>query len=84
MKNIAFSNHAKDQMVERGASAQEVIESIHKGDRFLAKHSRIAYRHNFQYNSRWGKNFYRIKQVMPVTKEEAKEIIVVTVYTFYF
>jgi len=51
MKKVAFSNHAKEQMVERGASAQEVIESIHKGDRFLAKHSRIAYRHNFQYNS---------------------------------
>ena len=84
MKKIAFSDHANEQMVERGASAQEVIETINKGDRFSAKHRRIAYRRNFQYNSRWGENFYHIKQVMPITKEEAKEIIVVTVYTFYF
>ena len=84
MKTITFSSHAKEQMVERGASAQEVIESIHRGDKFPAKHARIAHRYNFQYNSHWGKNFYHIKQVMPVTKEEANEIIVVTVYTFYF
>jgi len=27
---------------------------------------------------------YAIKQVVPVIKEEANEIIVITVYTFYF
>ncbi|MBI4655577.1 MAG: DUF4258 domain-containing protein [Elusimicrobia bacterium] len=84
MKRITFSNHAKEQMIERGASGQEVTESIYKGDKFLVKHGRIAYRYNFQYNSHWGNSFYRIKQVMPITKEEAKEIIVVTVYAFYF
>lgn len=84
MKQITFSDHAKEQMVERGASVQEVMEAIHKGDKFSAKRGRVAYRHNFQYNSRWGGNFYHIKQVMPITKEEAKEIIIVTVYTFYF
>ncbi len=84
MKKIVFSNHAKEQMVERGVSEQEVAESIRKGDRFSAKHGRIAYRYNFQYNSLWGKKFYHIKQVMPITKEETKEIIVVTAYTFYF
>jgi hypothetical protein len=27
---------------------------------------------------------YRIKQVAPVIKEETNEIVVITVYTFYF
>jgi hypothetical protein len=45
---------------------------------------RLLYRANFQYNKYWQGKFYRIKQVAPVVKEEAYEIVVITVYTFYF
>jgi len=83
MKGIIFPEHAIKQMVERGASKEEVIQTIRNGERLPAKRGRIAYRHNFQYNSKWGNKFYHIKQVMPIIKEE-KSIIVVTVYTFYF
>lgn len=70
-------------MIERGASEKEVIEAIRKGERLPAKHNRTAYRHNFQYNNKWGNKSFRIKQVMPIVKEE-ESIIVITVYTFYF
>jgi len=83
MKHIVFSEHATKQMLERGASKEEVIQAIRSGESLPAKHGRIAYRHNFQYNSKWGNKFYHIKQVMPVVKEE-NVILVVTVYTFYF
>ena len=83
MKQIVFSEHAIKQMAERGASKKEVIQTIGDGEKLPAKHGRIAYRHNFQYNSKWGNKFYHIKQVMPVVKEE-KSIVVITVYTFYF
>jgi len=83
MKHIIFSEHAAKQMAERGASKEEVAQAIHNGERLPAKHGRIAYRHNFQYNSKWGNKFYRIKQVAPIIKEE-KSIVVITVYTFYF
>ena len=83
MKHIIFSEHAIKQMVERGASREEVIQTIRNGERIPAKHGRIAYRHNFQYNSKWGNKFYSIKQVIPIIKE-GKSIIVVTVYSFYF
>lgn len=83
MKHIIFSDHAKKQMAERGASKKEVIETIRNGENLPAKHGRIAYRHNFQYNNKWGNKFYRIKQIVPIVKEE-KSIIVITVYTFYF
>ena len=33
---------------------------------------------------KWQDKFYAIKQVAPVVKEEANEIVVITVYTFYF
>jgi hypothetical protein len=83
MKHVIFSEHALKQMLERGASREEVIQAIHHGERIPAKHSRMSYRHNFQYNGKWGNKFYRIKQVMPIVREE-KSIVVITVYVFYF
>lgn len=83
MKQIIFSDHAIKQMEERGASKEEVVQTIRDGERLAAKHGRVACRHNFQYNSKWGNKFYHIKQVMPIVKEE-NVIAVVTVFTFYF
>jgi hypothetical protein len=36
------------------------------------------------YNKIWIDTVYPIKQVAPVIVEEEKEIIVITVYTYYF
>lgn len=41
-------------------------------------------RYNFVFDRRWQRKYYPIKQVAPVIKEEDDEIIVITVYTFYF
>jgi len=41
-------------------------------------------RYNFQFNDTWQGRRYSIKQVAPVVADEPKEIVVVTVYTFYF
>jgi hypothetical protein len=48
------------------------------------KRGRLAYRKNFQYERPWGGREYAIKQVLPAVAEEADELVVVTVYTFYF
>ena len=32
----------------------------------------------------WQGKLYSVKQDAPVSKEEAREIVVITVYTFYF
>jgi len=39
---------------------------------------------NFQYQAEWQGKFSAIKQVAAVAVEEQNEIVVVTVYTFYF
>jgi hypothetical protein len=44
----------------------------------------VLSRHNFPHNGLWQGNHYAIKQVAPVIKEELGEIIVITVYTFFF
>ena len=39
---------------------------------------------NLPHGSDWQGVYYAIKQVAPVIKDEAEEIVVITVYTYYF
>ena len=84
MKPIRLIPHALEQCAERGATEAEVREAIERGNREPAKKGRFMYRANFQYNRLWQGQFCRIKQVAPVVAEEETEIVVITVYTFYF
>ena len=84
VKPIRLTKHAREQCVERGASEAEVVEAIRNGSREPAKHGREFCRFNFSYGKQWGGKYYAVKQVAPVVKEEDKEIVVITVYTFYF
>ncbi len=84
MKPIRLTKHAQFQADIRGATVQEVEESIRNGAQEHAKNGRIGYRMNFAYNNKWQDTFYPIKQVMPIVVEEETEIVVITVYTFYF
>jgi hypothetical protein len=54
MKPILFSKHALEQMAERGANADNVIEAIRTGENGPAKKGRRGYRKNFQFNGSWG------------------------------
>ena len=84
MNSILFSDHSLIQMRERGATKDEILETIQTGEEIPAKNKRRSYRKNFQFNKKWGKKFYHIKQVIAIIKEEKSKIIVITVYTFYF
>ncbi len=84
MKPIRMTKHAIEQCSERGATEDEVKIAIRNGVAEPAKHGREQYRFNFDYHDFWQGSFYAIKQVAPVIKEEDDEIVVITVYTFYF
>ena len=95
MKPIRLSKHAEEQATERGATSREVEEAVRKGSREPAIRGREICRYNFTFNRKWQGKYYAIKlatgrvrptggQVAPVIKEEANEVIVITVYTFYF
>jgi len=83
-KPIRLSNHAKIQCDERGVLEEEVIEAVRMGTREPAKKGRIMCMQNFQYNNYWNDSYYPIKQVAPVIAEDENEIVVVTVYSYYF
>ncbi len=84
MKPIVFSQHAIDQITDRGTSEDEVKRALQEGEQIPAKKGRIAFRKNFPYNAEWKGKHYEIKQIMPVVAEEAGATVVVTVYVFYF
>ena len=84
MKRIRLTAHALQQCAERGATEEEVAQAIQHGAREAAKLGRMLCRFNFPYDRSWQGNLYAIKQVAPVIKEESDEIVVITVYTYYF
>ncbi|MBI4124695.1 MAG: DUF4258 domain-containing protein [Deltaproteobacteria bacterium] len=83
-KPIVFSQHAADQLADRGTSREEVIQAVRFGARQPAKKGRIAYTKNFSFEKEWKGRYYRIKQVMPIVAEEKEKYIVVTVFVFFF
>lgn len=84
MKHIRFSRHALDQLGDRGAAKAEVQEAIRRGESLPARQGRLAFRKNFPFSGAWKGKRYGTKQVMPIVVEEAGELVVVTVYVFYF
>jgi hypothetical protein len=84
VKPVHFSRHARQQMVERGASQAEVLAAIRSGRREPAKRGRDGYRRSFPYNRTWSGRTYATKQVLAIVSELPDRLVVVTVYTFYF
>lgn len=84
MKKIRLTEHAQLQCVERGATEAEVEVAISQGVAEPAKKGRTKYRYNCRFGRTWQGKHYAIKQVAPVVKEEQDEVVVITVYTFYF
>lgn len=82
-KPIMFSQHAIDNLKDRGALKEEVELAIRAGECLPAKKGRISFRKNFSYNAMWKGKFYQVKQVMPIVAEELDKFVVVTVYVFF-
>lgn len=85
MKNIKLSRHAKEQLAFRGTSEEEVFETIKTAPSWeLAQSGRLECKKDFVYEKEWNKKYYRTKQVRPIFVEEENEIVVITVYTYFF
>lgn len=82
-KSIKFSQHAFDNMADRGASKEEVELAIRTGECFPTKKGRLSFRKNFSYNAMWKGKFYQVKQVVPIVAEEPSRFVVVTVYVYF-
>jgi len=84
MKPIRLSAHAGGYLRTRGFTAKEVEEAIQTSPWQPAELGRLECRKDFPYGRDWNGKAYATKQVRPVFVDEAAEIVVVTVYTYYF
>lgn len=85
MKQIRFSNHARLQMILRGALEDEVIKAINSGYREPAKMGKFQTKYSFAFNKTAPINqqFYKYKTVEPIFADEQDEIVVITVKVYY-
>jgi hypothetical protein len=84
MKPIRLSGHAREQLAFRGVTEAEVVEAIHTSPWQPAELGRLDCRKDFPFGKEWNRKVYAIKQVRPIFVDEPEEIVVVTVYTYYF
>jgi len=83
-KSIRLSAHARQQLVFRGASEEQVFDTIRTEEWSPAALNRLECRKNFAFNSQWNNKYYDSQQIRPIFIEEPDEIIVITVYVYYF
>lgn len=61
-----------------------MVDSIRNGLWQQADAGRFEARLDFPFNSVWNRKHYKTKQVRPIFVDELKEIVVITVYVYYF
>ena len=84
MKPIGLSLHAREQIFFRGTTEEEIIETIRTSQWEPAELGRLQCKKDFPYEKEWNKMYYNKKQVRPIFVEEEDEIVVITVYTYFF
>ena len=84
MKRIRLSKHALGYVISRGFIVAEVEEAIRACPWDAAELGRLDCRKDFPFGREWNGKAYATKQVRPVFVDEPEEIVVITVYTYYF
>lgn len=85
MKPIRCSDHAKSQMILRGATDKEVITAIRSGKWEAAKTGKFQTKYRFDFNrvSLINQKIYKYKTIEPIFADEPDEIVVITVKVYY-
>jgi hypothetical protein len=84
MKPIRLTKHAGGYLGSRGFTLAEVEEAIRTSVWGPADLGRLECHKDFPFNADWNGLRYATKQVRPVFVDEPDEIVVITVYTYYF
>jgi hypothetical protein len=85
MKTIRFSQHALDQMRLRGATREEIMETVETAPWQSAKRGKYQARKAFAFGrpSPINQQIYPSKTVHVIFADEPNEIVVVTVLVYY-
>lgn len=84
MKPIRLSGHATEQLRRRGATEDEIRSAIQEANWLPVEKGRFECRKDFLFDAEWNKKHYMTKQVRPIFVDEPDEIVVITVYSYFF
>ena len=84
MKPIRLSKHAQLRLSMRGCTVAEIEETIRAASWQAADLERMECQKDFPFGGVWNGKFYATKRVRPIFIDNPAEIVVVTVYTYYF
>ena len=84
MKPIRLSAHALSYITRRGFTVAEVEKAIRTCPWEKAELGRLEVRMEYPFNGEWNGRWYAVRQVRPVFVDEPNEIVVITVYTYYY
>lgn len=83
-KPIRLSAHARGYVARRGFTEAEVDDAIRICAWQPAQGGRLEVSKDFPYHAQWNGTLYATKRVRPIFVDEPTEIVVVTVYTYFF
>jgi hypothetical protein len=81
--SVRLHPHARQRLLDRGATEAEVLATVRAGERFLAKFGRTGFRRNFAFGGTWRGRTYATKQVEAYAVNE-RGWLVITVIVKYF
>lgn len=84
IKPIRLTKHATGYLNRRGFTPAEVEDAIRTAAWEPAELGRLECRKALLYGKEWNGKRYATKQVRPVFVEDVLEIVVITVYTYYY
>ncbi len=80
---IHIHRHARQRMVERGASESEVLATVESGEQFPARFGRVGFRRNFAFSGEWKGCRYATRQIEAyAVREEGWHVVTVLVKFF--
>jgi hypothetical protein len=82
-EEVRLHPHARDRLPLRGASENEVIETVRTGEQFPAKYGRTGFRRNFAYNQQWRGKTYATKQIEAIAVQENGWIVLTVIVKFF-
>ena len=84
MKPVRLSKHAQGYIATRGFTPEEVADAIRTCAWQPAELGKLECRKDFPFNAVWHGHHYATKQVRPIFAETETDIVVITVYTYYY
>ena len=81
---IRFHPHALQKIRERGATEDEVADTVRRGEKFAVKFSRHGFRKNFAFDGQWRGKRYNTKQIEAYAIWENDGWLVITVMVKYY